>query len=75
VFLRSPPALKNDAFASPGKSYRYRVDVTDGARPAGWNEIEWSAIDRHGAPLSSGVYLYRLKSGKQVLTRKMTVLK
>ncbi|MCC5935488.1 MAG: T9SS type A sorting domain-containing protein [Balneolales bacterium] len=39
-------------------------------RPAGTHTITFDA-----GPLASGVYLYRLQTGTQVLTRKMTVLK
>jgi hypothetical protein len=54
---------------------RLVTTVVDGVHRAGWNEIEWIAIDRFGAPLSSGVYLCRLQAGKQTLTKKMMVLK
>jgi hypothetical protein len=49
--------------------------LLDDLRPAGWNELEWDAVDRLGNRLHSGVYMYRLQAGKHILTRKMTVLK
>lgn len=49
--------------------------LVNGVCPAGWNDFEWNATDRDGRRLSSGVYLYRLKVGKQTITKKMIVLK
>lgn len=42
---------------------------------AGHNELQWDGTNANGEPVSSGTYLYRLKVGNQVLTRKMTLLK
>jgi hypothetical protein len=49
--------------------------VLDGLRPSGANEVEWNGTDDSGAPVSSGVYFYRLTVGKRVLTKKMVVTK
>ena len=49
--------------------------LVNDALDKGFKEVTWDGKDYHGIPVSSGVYFYRLKAGKQVLTRKMVVLK
>jgi hypothetical protein len=41
----------------------------------GLAEVTWDAKDNRGNSVSSGVYFYRLKAGKKVLTKKMVVIK
>jgi flagellar hook assembly protein FlgD len=41
----------------------------------GHNEYVWDAKDAHGNPVSSGIYFYRLRVGKKILTKKMVLLK
>ncbi len=43
--------------------------------PTGSHDIEWNGRNAEGNPVSSGVYLYRLKTGKTSLTKKMLLLK
>jgi hypothetical protein len=45
------------------------------ALDAGIKEVVWNGTDARGDPVASGVYFYRLKAGKKVLTRKMVHLK
>lgn len=42
---------------------------------AGEQSIAWDGKNNSGNPVSSGVYLYVLKSGSEVLSRKMLLLK
>ena len=42
---------------------------------AGRYDIVWNGLDSNGDQISSGVYLYRLVTGSDVLTKKMTLLK
>jgi hypothetical protein len=37
--------------------------------------VEWDGRDRHGIPIASGVYFYRLKSGKFTASKKMVFLR
>ncbi len=43
--------------------------------PAGSHQAEWNGCDANGAPASSGVYFYRMRSGKFTSTRKMVMMK
>jgi len=52
------------------------VNLAEGAREAGMYAIYWDGRDDDGRSLASGVYLYRLRVGKQqVLTRKLLLLR
>jgi len=42
---------------------------------AGHHEIVWNGTDSQGQGVASGSYLYRLKSGSTVLTKRMILLK
>ena len=42
---------------------------------AGSKTIRWNRTDIHGKPVSTGVYLYQVKTGKFSHTRKMILLK
>ncbi len=53
-----------------------RISVlTDGVFPAGDFERNWGGRDGNGRPLPSGSYLIRLKTGEQVETRKITLVR
>jgi hypothetical protein len=54
---------------------RLVATLVDDIRPAGFNEIPWDGRDAAGNLVASGIYVYRLKAGKTVLTRKMILLK
>ena len=41
----------------------------------GTHEARWDGRDRHGEPVSSGIYLYRLQVGAAKLTGKMALVK
>jgi hypothetical protein len=49
--------------------------LLDGECEAGANEVLWDGRDARGAAVGTGVYFYRLTAGKQVLTKKMVLLK
>ncbi len=49
--------------------------LTNGVREAGRYTVSWNGHDSSGRRVSDGVYFYRLTSGGETLTRKLTVLK
>lgn len=52
-----------------------RTLVRDAMKPEGVFEVEWNGRNDAGKPVSSGVYFYRLTTGKETLTRKAVLLK
>jgi hypothetical protein len=42
---------------------------------AGIYSERWDECDENGGSVASGIYFYRLKAGKEVLTRKMVLMK
>jgi hypothetical protein len=44
-------------------------------KPKGLHEVEWKGIDEHGRTVASGVYFYRLITGKETISKKMVLLK
>lgn len=46
-----------------------------GSLPSGTHAVTWDGLDESGREVSSGVYLYRLSTESQQLTRKMILLK
>jgi hypothetical protein len=47
----------------------------DGYRERGAYTASWNGCDSKGIQMSSGVYLYRLRAGKETLSRKMILLR
>jgi hypothetical protein len=43
--------------------------------PAGWHTTDWNGRDQNGSPVASGVYLYRMRAGSFVNTKKLVLLK
>jgi len=55
-----------------GQRVRTLVDAT---QSPGRHRVEWNGRDDAGNPVGSGVYFYKLKSGNQVTTKKMVLVK
>jgi hypothetical protein len=50
------------------------AQLLDGVREAGSYSLRWDGRDDSGRKLSTGIYLYRLRAGDQVSTRKLMLL-
>jgi hypothetical protein len=70
--LDEESAVTLSIYTSDGKLVTTLVDET---LPAGLRQVPWDGRNADGTALSSGVYFYRLKAGKTVLSRKMVYLK
>jgi hypothetical protein len=55
-----------------GREVTQLVNTT---QEAGYRSVQWEATDMHGKPVSAGVYLYQIRAGEFVQTRKMVLLK
>ena len=42
---------------------------------AGYHAMDWDGRDQQGHPVTSGVYLYQLRTRKQVLMNKMVLIR
>lgn len=49
--------------------------LVDWQEPAGWHSVRWNGTDDEGLPVSSGIYLYVIRTLKNVEKRKMVLLK
>ena len=49
--------------------------LVDARQNAGRHQVRWDGRDRSGRPVSSGVYIYRLKAGEFQQSRKMILLR
>ena len=49
--------------------------LIDQAQVAGSRSVIWDATNHYGKPVSGGIYLYQIKAGEFVKTRKMVLLK
>ena len=55
-----------------GREVTQLVNTT---QEAGFRSVQWNATNMHGKPVSAGVYLYQIRAGEFVQTRKMVLLK
>lgn len=51
------------------------VTLQEGLRPPGRHSVTWDGKDAHGIPAGSGLYIYELRMGEEVLRRKMTLVR
>ena len=54
---------------------RMVVNLVNETLSAGYKTIVWDGKNADGRTLTTGVYFYQLKTGKNVLTKKMLLLK
>ena len=41
----------------------------------GYKSLIWNATNNYGKPVSAGIYLYQIKAGEYISTKKMVLLK
>ncbi|MCF7808401.1 MAG: lamin tail domain-containing protein [Candidatus Marinimicrobia bacterium] len=51
------------------------VDLVDNEQAAGYYQKQWNGLDKSGAPVASGVYLYRMTTPGFTQTQKVLFLK
>mgnify|MGYP001406215651 FL=1 len=51
------------------------VQLVKTTQEAGFKLVQWDGSDITGRPVSAGVYLYQIRAGEFVQTRKMVLLK
>ena len=51
-----------------GREVTQLVNTT---QEVGYKSIQWNATDMYGKPVSAGVYLYQIRAGEFVQTKKM----
>lgn len=54
---------------------RHITRLYEGVRTSGMHTVEWNGSDSKGNRVSSGVYIYRLVTGKDIFSRKMLMLR
>ncbi len=53
-----------------------KVDtLLEGSMNPGAHQVRWDGLNQQGAPVASGIYLYRLQVGSQQLQKKMVLLR
>ena len=71
-FLPHPSLALLEVFTLTGQ----RVAVLQqGPQRAGYHRLRWNGRDDAGRPVASGLYLYRLVTSEDVLTRKLVLLR
>ena len=70
--LSSTGPAELDIYNMIGQKIR---SLVSGPLEAGIHSVVWNGRDRNNIPVSSGIYMARLKMGKKVETRRMTLVK
>ncbi|NIM19057.1 MAG: M6 family metalloprotease domain-containing protein [Candidatus Latescibacteria bacterium] len=71
-YLPAESKIRLEIFDVSGRLVRA---LATGVFQTGPHRSEWDGRNQNGERVSSGVYVYRLTAGKQMLSRKMVVLK
>jgi hypothetical protein len=70
--LSNPAPARLEIFDTTGRLVR---TLLDGPLTSGSHDIRWDGLDDQKAPVSAGVYFYRLKAGAFEQSRRMTILR
>ncbi len=69
------PALSDvriEIYNASGKLIR---NLFSGVRPSGEHTLFWDGLNEHGKPAASGIYIYKLFTTQNVVSRKMLLLR
>ena len=64
--------VRLDVYDVAGRLVRVLVN---GVQEPGVHQVEWDGADASGVPVASGVYLYRLQTGRHLQVRRMLLMK
>ena len=70
--LPRPGGVRVDIITVEGRLVR---NLADAVFAPGRHSLEWNGCDSAGKPAGSGLYLYRVKTGSEAVTRKMILLR
>ena len=72
-YLPGDASVTLEVYDSSG---RLVARLLNGAKQAkGTHSVGWRGLDAQGRSVSSGVYFYRLTSGKETISKKMVLLR
>lgn len=71
-YLSSAGSVSLRIYDTRGRLVR---SLIDDSKTSGAQTVDWDGTNDHGETVGSGIYFYRLQAGKEVFTRKMTLLK
>jgi hypothetical protein len=71
-YLPERSKLKLEVFDVSGKLVK---SIASGVYSPGPHQVSWNGTDAKGNTVSSGIYVYRLTSGKKTMSKKMILLK
>lgn len=70
--LPAPSEVRIEIYNTSGKRIR---TLLNGFHPSGKHELFWDGINQQGKPAASGLYVYKLITKQNVLSRKMLLLR
>jgi hypothetical protein len=70
--LPKSSSVKMSIFDIQGKEI---ITLLDTKQEAGYHSITWDSKDKTGLTAPAGIYLYRLKAGERIITKKLTLIK
>lgn len=71
-FIPDRASINLDIFDVKGRRVKTLIDEI---KPAGRYNAEWNGRNSRGNPVSSGVYYYRLTAGKNIITKKLVLMR
>ncbi|MBN1559893.1 T9SS type A sorting domain-containing protein [candidate division KSB1 bacterium] len=70
--LATPERVTLTLYNSSGQ---YIATLVDREEQSGGHDVFWDGTDRDGQPMTSGVYIYSLKTGERIQQKKLLLLK